>query len=97
MFERLKQKWGVSGLQFVLIFCVFAIGGSLTGWLAKLIMPLTGIGQALSYAVLYIIIVTITWPFCVLLVSIPFGQFRFFRNYIAKLLRRITGKRKRDS
>ena len=37
------------------------------------------------WAILYIIIVTILWPMMVLLVSIPFGQFKFFYNYTRKL------------
>ena len=37
------------------------------------------------YVSAYIIIVTLVWPFMVLLISVLTGQFQFFRNYLAKL------------
>ena len=85
MFEKLQQKWKVSGLQLVLILCTFAIGGSLTGLAGKKIMNLLGIGQDWFWAIVYILLITILWPLAVLLVSIPFGQFRFFTRYIRKI------------
>ena len=95
MFEGLKKKWGVSGIRFALIFCIFAIGGSLTGYLARKFMPFLNIEHLVIYWIAYIIIVTIFWPFCVLLVSIPLGQFRFFWEYEKKLWRFVTGKNKK--
>ncbi|MBK9272036.1 MAG: hypothetical protein IPM48_10595 [Saprospiraceae bacterium] len=88
MFEKLKNKWKVSFTQLIIILCVFAIGGSLTGYLGKIIMPLFGIEIKLLWLVVYILLVTMIWPMMVLLVSIPFGQFSFFKSYIAKLGRR---------
>jgi len=95
MFERLQKKWGVSGIRFVLIFCVFAIGGSLTGFLAKRIMPVFDISTSFVYWLVYVIVVTIMWPFCVLLVSLLFGQFRFFWEYEKKLGRWLTGSKRK--
>lgn len=37
------------------------------------------------WAIVYILLITIIWPLAVLIVSIPFGQFRFFINYIRKI------------
>ncbi len=85
MFERLQKKWKVGGLQLALILCTFAIGGSLTGFAGKKIMNVLAIGQDWLWAIIYILLVTIIWPLMVLLVSIPFGQFRFFTGYIKKL------------
>ncbi len=85
MFEKLKAKWKVSGLQLALIIAVFAIGGSLTGFVGKKIMNLLAIQQDWLWGVVYILLVTIIWPFAVLLVSIPFGQFPFFIRYIKKI------------
>ncbi len=93
MFRRLQDKWGVSGLRFALILFVFAIGGSLTGFLAKKLMPLFGIENQVIYWVIYVIVVTLLWPVCVMLVSVPFGQFQFFWQYQKKLFARITGRR----
>ncbi|HET6767139.1 MAG TPA: DUF6787 family protein [Chitinophagaceae bacterium] len=85
MFEKLKKKWKVNMLQLVLILSTFAIGGSLTGFAGKKIMNLLPIGSDWLWAIIYILLVTIIWPIMVLLVSIPFGQFRFFSIYTRKL------------
>lgn len=85
MFERLREKWKVNGWQLTLIICTFAIGGSLTGFLAKKIMNLLSLQQDWLWAILYILLITIIWPLMVVLVSVPLGQFRFFRSYIRKL------------
>jgi hypothetical protein len=85
MFSRLQQKWKVSGIRLALILCTFAIGGSATGWLGKKIMNWLAIQQDWLWGVIYIVLMTLLWPLMVLVVSIPFGQFNFFRNYIRKL------------
>ncbi len=85
MFEGLQKKWKVSGGQLLLILCTFAIGGSATGFVAKKVMNALSIGQDWLWAVIYIILVTIIWPLAVVIISIPFGQFRFFKNYIKKI------------
>lgn len=85
MFERLQKKWKVKGVQLALILCTFAIGGSLTGFVGKKIMNLLSIQQDWLWAIIYILLITIIWPMAVLLVSFPFGQFRFFSQYIRKI------------
>ena len=85
MFERLRQKWKVNAVQLALILCTFAIGGSLTGYAGKKIMNLLSIEADWLWAIIYSLIVTIIWPIMVLLISVPFGQFRFFSNYTRKL------------
>ena len=81
MFERLQKKWGVNGLRLTLILLTFAIGGSATGFLGKKIMNALNISQDWLWAIIYIILVTLIWPLAVLLVSIPFGQFKFFLRF----------------
>ena len=85
MFEKLRQKWKVNVLQLVLILCTFAIGGSLTGYAAKKIINLFSIESDWFWTIIYILLVTIIWPIMVLIISLPFGQFRFFYNYTRKL------------
>lgn len=85
MFEKLRKKWKVNVLQLVLILCTFAIGGSLTGYAAKKIMNILTIEADWLWAIIYILLVTIIWPAMVLIISIPFGQFRFFSGYTRKL------------
>lgn len=85
MFTRLKEKWKVNWFQFVLIFTTFALGGSLCAragsWLLQLFLD----EKNWVYWVLYVPLITILWPMCVLLVSIPLGQFKFFINYLKKM------------
>ena len=85
MFERLQKKWKVGGLQLFLILCTFAIGGSATGFVGKKIMNALNIQQDWIWAIIYILLITILWPLMVIIISIPFGQFRFFSGYIKKL------------
>src|SRR3982750_2104144 len=92
MFESLQKKWKVSAGRLLLIIVCFATGGSLTGYAGRKLIELTGIKNALLWIIVYIIIITIIWPFMVLIVSIPFGQFPFFRNYIRRIGTRISGK-----
>ena len=89
MFQRLQQKWGVNGLQLLLILCTFAIGGTLTGYAGKKLMNLVAIEERWLWVVIYIVVVTIVWPFSVLLVSLFFGQYPFFLMYIRKIGMRI--------
>jgi hypothetical protein len=89
MLERLQKKWKVSGLRLVLILCTFAIGGSLTGYVGKKLMNLLAIDQKWLWVIIYIIVITVLWPLAVILVSIFFGQFRFFTAYLKKIGRRM--------
>jgi hypothetical protein len=99
MFQRLQQKWKVSGTRVLLILCTFAIGGSLTGYVGKKIMNLLDIEQRWLWIVIYVLLVTLLWPMAVIVVSVFFGQFRFFTSYLRKIgsrmgLGRATPKQK---
>ncbi len=85
MFNRLQQKWKVSGWQLTLILCTFALGGSLCGYFTRLIIQPIGIENAFLYGTCYFILLTLLWPLCVLTISIPLGQYSFFRNYLRKM------------
>ena len=85
MLDRLKQRWKVNELQLLLILITFAIGGSLTGYAGKKILNLLSIEKGWLWIVIYIIIICLLWPLAVLLISIPFGQYRFFIKYIKKI------------
>ncbi len=89
MFDRLQKKWKVNGLQVILILCTFAIGGSVTGIAGKKLMNLLHIEQRALWIFIYIILVTVIWPLAVLLISFPFGQYRFFIGYLKKMGRRM--------
>jgi hypothetical protein len=92
MLENLKEKWGVGPARVVLILVTFALGGSLTGYLSRKILTAIDIDTIYLYIPVYIILVTILWPIMVLLVSIPLGQFFFFRSYIRRIAKKISRK-----
>jgi len=96
MLEGLQKKWKVKGLQLILIICTFAIGGSLTGYAGRKILMLTGLESGWLWIVAYILLITLLWPVAVLLISIPFGQFRFFVNYLKKIGKRMGIRNKEE-
>jgi hypothetical protein len=95
MFNNLQKKWKVSGWQVLLILIIFALGGSITGFVGRKLMNFFEIEMVLLYIIIYVLIITILWPVAVLVVSIPFGQFLFFRNYIVRIGNRLLNRKKK--
>jgi len=93
MFSKLQQRWKVNGVQLFLILCTFALGGSLCGYLARKLLISTGVEKNGLWVLLYIVVMTLIWPLCVLLVSVPFGQYPFFKKYLTKIWTRMTGQK----
>lgn len=89
MLDKLKNKWKVNGTQLLLILCTFAIGGSLCGYLGRKVLEFFEFEKGAVWVALYIALITVLWPFCVLIVSIPLGQFPFFKNYLGRIARRM--------
>ncbi|MGF2411299.1 phosphoribosylglycinamide formyltransferase [Ferruginibacter sp.] len=92
MFQKLKQRWKVNGINLVLIIATFAIGGSLCGRVSSWIITYLPVETKWIEILLFIIFCTILWPLSVLLVSFPLGQFAFFKKYIGKVFKRFGGK-----
>jgi hypothetical protein len=91
---RLKEKWQTKNIiQVILILCTFTIGGSICGYLGRKLLNFTGLESGVLWVVLYVLLVALLWPACVLLVSIFFGQFKFFRKYVKKIGYRMTGRK----
>lgn len=97
MLEKLKKHWGVKSVDLVLIITTFALGGSLCGYAGRQLLLWTGLERGLVWIVFYIILITLLWPVCVLLISYPLGQFGFFRKYVAKIGRKVIGRHRRKS
>ena len=93
MVEKLKQHWKVNGINLTLILATFAGGGSLCGLAARKLLLLTNVDTGFFWMLLYILTVSVIWPFAVLLVSIPFGQFAFFKQYLIKIRKRMSGQK----
>ncbi len=94
MFEKLKARWKVNGLNLLLIITTFALGGSLCGYLGRKLLLLTGLEKGFIWILLYILLITLLWPLCVIIISIPLGQFSFFRKYLIKVWNKMSGKKK---
>ncbi len=94
MLKKLQQRWKVNGLNLVLIITTFALGGSLCGYAGRKILLLTNLEKGVLWFVLYIMLITLLWPLCVLLISIPLGQFAFFKKYLIKVWGKMSGRSK---
>ena len=57
-------------------------------------LELTALDKNIWWWILYVVLVTLLWPLFVLTISIPLGQFVFFKKYLLKIWRRINGKQK---
>lgn len=97
MFRKLRHKWGVGPGRLALILCTFAIGGSLCGRLGGFFLDKMGVESLWLYIPLYIVLVTLLWPLCVLLISIPFGQWRFFTAYLRQMGHRISRRKSQSA
>jgi hypothetical protein len=102
-FTRLKNKWGVeSNSQFILIFIVFGITGSLSVRLAKPVLEFLNINNDffkdlflgdMLYWTLRVVIVFPLYQLLLLVIGTLFLQFKFFWNFEKKILCRIGFKR----
>ena len=92
MFKKLQQKWGVNGLNMALIITTFAIGGSACARIAGQLLKLSSLEKNTIWWVIYVLLVTILWPICVIIISFPLGQFKFFKNYLFRIWSKMSGK-----
>ena len=91
MLQKLKAHWKVNGVNLVLIIATFALGGSLCGYAGRKILMFTNLEKGLAWVLLYILLITLLWPLCVILISIPLGQFSFFKKYLSKVWKKMSG------
>lgn len=94
MLQKLKDRWKVNTLNLVLIISTFAIGGSLCGKAGARLLDFGGFEKNFFYWLTYIVLITLLWPLFVITVSIPLGQFAFFKSYLFNMWQRISGKPK---
>ncbi len=101
MFEKLKKHWNIqTNFQVVVILVVFAITGSTTVYLKKIVFDLI---QITSETVLwikipiYIIVILTVYNLLLLVIGFLFGQFRFFWEFEKKFFSRILFRRKQLS
>lgn len=89
MFEKLRQRWGLSTVRVVLVLMTFALGGSLCGYAARKLMLLMEAPKGAAWWVIYLIMVTVLWPIAIMFISVPFGQYTFFKAYLTRMARRM--------
>lgn len=63
------------------------------GIAGRKILLITNLEKNIIWFLVYLILITILWPFCVLVVSIPLGQYSFFKNYILKIRNKMMNRR----
>ena len=97
MLQKLQERWKVNAINLLLILLTFALGGSTCARLAGYFLKQLLNERTFLWWFLYIVLVTILWPICVLIISIPLGQFRFFKNYLQRIGKRLSGKKKNSS
>ena len=93
MLKKLQEHWKVNGFNLLLIILTFALAGSLCGWAGRKLLLLINLEKGIAWFLLYIIFITLLWPLCVLIVSIPFGQFSFFKKYILRIWKKFSGEK----
>jgi formyltetrahydrofolate-dependent phosphoribosylglycinamide formyltransferase len=95
MLKKLQQRWKVNSWNLLLIITTFAMGGSACAYLSRVFLEYAGINKNGLGALLYITLITLLWPICVLIISIPLGQFSFFKSYLHRVWMKLTGKSKK--
>jgi hypothetical protein len=95
MLQKLQARWKVNTVNLLLILLTFALGGSTCARLAGYILKIYFDEKTFLWWVLYVVMVSGLWPICVLFISIPLGQFKFFKNYLQRIGQRMTGKKKK--
>ena len=93
MLDKLFERLNIQSMsQFVLVNIVFALTGTLSVVVAGPIMEYMGIGAAHLNEWLYwtvrILVIFFFYQCLLVLVSIPFGQFAYFRDAQKKMLAR---------
>ena len=77
----------------LLILITFAVAGSATGYVGKLLMSYLHIRIVWLYIIIYVLAITLIWPLMVITMSMIFGQYPFFRSYLGRMRQRIFNRK----
>lgn len=98
MLGKLKKRWNIeSNFQAIIILTVFAITGSTTVYLKKLIFDFAGITAETHLWIkipFYILVILTVYNVLLLVVGFLFGQFKFFWEFEKKFFSRFRLKKK---
>ncbi len=82
----------ISHKHFIIIMVVFAITGSLALFFTIQILSLINLKELVSPIIFWplrVIILFIIYQITLILVAIPFGEFRYFLKFVSKFLSRL--------
>ncbi|HSM47879.1 MAG TPA: DUF6787 family protein [Draconibacterium sp.] len=100
MLEELKQRWNIqSNFQVIIILTVFAITGSATVYLKRIIFDLIQITSETHYLIkvpVYILVILAVYNLLLLIVGFVFGQIKFFWDFEKKFFSRIFFRNKQS-
>ena len=92
MLNSLMKKWKVGKTDLFLILCVFAITGTTTAYLSKVIPGWVGFTDGTHWGwklLLRLTILVFGYQIILLTVAFVFGQFPFFWRFEKKMLSRL--------
>ena len=78
--------------HFIIIMIVFAITGSLALFLTIQILSMINLKELVSPIIFWplrIVILFIIYQITLILVAIPFGEFKYFLKFVSKFLKRL--------
>jgi len=89
--DKLKKHWNISSnTQLLLILLVFAINGSLSGFITKPALNFIGVTKEnihfIIYWILYILVISIVYFALLIIISRLFGQSSFFKKFAKRSL-----------
>lgn len=92
--NKLKKRWGItSNFQLLVVFLVFAINGTLSAKISRLMMATIGITDENTpwylYYIILIVLVLPLYPFMLMLFGFLFGQSKFFFPFSKRMLKSI--------
>jgi manganese efflux pump family protein len=95
MFEKLKQRWGISSVwQLLILIIVFAITGSSSMFLTNPVLKFLNISLKNMNPFLFyfykIGIIFIIYQILLLWFGFLFGQYNFFWKFITNMLSKMT-------
>ncbi len=101
MLEKLKKRWNIeSNFQVVIILIVFAITGSTTVYIKKIIFDLIQITSETPIVIkmpVYVVVIMTVYNILLLIVGFLFGQFKFFWEFEKKFFSRLMFRKKQTS
>lgn len=86
--NRMPAQNKARGWDYVIILLVFAVTGTTAAYVAKLVMPATGLeGGTFGYVVAYILLITPIYQVLLLGYAFIFGKYSYFLEKQKKLFR----------